>query len=143
MAAEETSIGAGGKKNSGIVIVCKDCSLDSNPGNGDPDDGDPWGQLNGTLLWNSEDSIDENNRWEMSVYLANDTPDDMCRVDLTPRHCRKFKPKPGNKFKWSITSLDGKEILQNGVVTADQWGLVTLPAIQVTRGKTRIKIVSP
>jgi len=114
------------------------CSLDNNPGSGDPADGDPFGQINGWLLWQSEDIVDEPNRWEMTVYVTGDCPEDSCTVDITPRRCRKFKPTPGQKFRWANTS-GGKEI-RSGAVEADRHGLVTLRAVKVNRRKNRITI---
>ena len=116
------------------------CSLDNNPGNGDPDDGDPLGQLNGFLLWQDADLVDEENLWEMTVCLAGDSPDTSCVVDVTPRHCMKFKPKAGQQFKWSNTTLEDARELGSGELAADQWGLVTLPQITVTKQKGRIKV---
>jgi hypothetical protein len=117
------------------------CSLDDNPGNGDPADGDFYGCINGWLLWGDKDLADEKDRWEMSVWIIPECPEDACTVDVTPRHCANFKPKPGEKFTWTNTSLADNKVVQNGTVTADKWGLVTIPALQVGKGKNRIKIV--
>ncbi len=118
------------------------CSLDNNPGNGDPADGDPCGQINGYLLWDDADAVDEVGRWEMTLYLVADAPRDSCLVDVTPRHCRNFKPKPGDRFQWANTSpADGREI-QKGEVSADQWGLVTIPKAAIGKTKSRLSIRS-
>lgn len=114
------------------------CSLDNNPGNGDPADGDPCGQLNGYLLWDDKDAVDAPGRWEMTLYLVADAPRETCLVDVTPRHCRNFKPKPGEKFHWTNASIaDGKEV-QKGEVIADQWGLVTVEKAIVGKGRNRL-----
>jgi hypothetical protein len=116
------------------------CSLDNNPGTGDPDAGDPWGQINAYLLWDCNDSVDEADRWEMTVLLVPASPADACTVDLTPRHCRNFKPRPGQKFAWTSTSLADNTVVGRGTVEAGKWGLTTLRRISVTRAKTRIVI---
>jgi len=116
------------------------CSLDANPGNGDPSDGDPWGQINGYLFWDSADVADEPGRWEMTVFLAKDCFDDACSVDITPRHCRAFKPKPGEPFRWTNSFLADGRVIQSGQLTADRWGLATVPKATVSRGKNRIRI---
>ena len=117
------------------------CSLDSNPGNGDPEDGDLWGQLNGFLIWDFQTSVEKPDRWEMTVGLAKDAPQPACTVDITPRRCRVFKPRAGETFTWSGTPLAGDKPAQSGQVTADQWGLVTLKHVAVTQGRNRITVV--
>ncbi len=116
------------------------CSLDNNPGNGDPADGDPWGQLNGFMIWDFANSVDKDGQWEMTVGLASDAPQDHCTVDITPRRCSAFKAKAGAKFKWTNTSLADNKPVQKGEVAADQWGLVTIKKAVVTKGKNRIVI---
>ena len=122
------------------VPAFSNCSLDSHPGNGDPADGDPWGQINGFLFWEFESIADEKDQWAMTVYLTADCFDDACTVDLTPRHLKKFRPAPGEKFKWTSTNLKTNKVMESGDLAADQWGLVTLKQITVTKGKNRISI---
>jgi hypothetical protein len=114
------------------------CSLDNNPGNGDPADGDYYGQINGYLLWDSGDSLDGAGRWEMTVFLTGNCPRAGCSVDITPRHTRRFKPSPGERYRFTNTRLDTRRTIESGEVAADRWGLVTLK--QVTVGKTRNRI---
>ncbi|KPK82877.1 MAG: hypothetical protein AMJ81_08995 [Phycisphaerae bacterium SM23_33] len=116
------------------------CSLDNNPGNGDPSDGDYYGCINGWLLWGDEDQTDEKDKWEMTVWVVSSCPQDSCTVDVTPRHCRNFKPAKGQQFKWTNTSLAGNDVIGSGTVTADQWGLVTLKAVKVSKGRNRISV---
>jgi len=116
------------------------CSLDSNPGNGDPSDGDPWGQMNGFCIWDFDSSVDKAGQWEMTVGLASDADRDRCTVDITPRRCVAFKPKPGEEFTWTNTALKGNKEIQTSSVKADKWGLVTIPKAVVSKGKNRIRI---
>jgi len=116
------------------------CSLDDNPGSGDPADGDACGQINGYLLWEDAGQVDLPDRWEMTVYLVKGSPEESCTVDVTPRHCRKFTPAGNQSFKWTNTDLASKEVIQSGQVKADQWGLVTLTGLKVSRGRNRIVI---
>jgi hypothetical protein len=119
------------------------CSLDQSPGNGDPDDGDPWGQINGYLFWDYETIVDEKDRWEMTVYLVPGSPESTCTVDVTPRHRNAFHPKVGETFRWTNTSVGDGKVLASGTVTADRWGLVTLRQATVTKGKNRLVIRRP
>ena len=118
------------------------CSLDSRPGNGDPSDGDPWGQINGFLLWDYETIVEQPGRWEMTVRLAADAFRDTCTVDITPRHCKAFQPKPAAAFNWTNTDLKANKAIQRGTVHADKWGLVTLKNVLVTKASNRIRIAA-
>jgi len=80
------------------VPAFSNCSLDNSPGTGDPDAGEPWGQINGYLFWEYDSIVDESDKWAMTVYLVPSSPDDACTVDLTPRQCRRFKAKPVRLF---------------------------------------------
>ncbi|HUT32792.1 MAG TPA: hypothetical protein VNE39_04890 [Planctomycetota bacterium] len=114
------------------------CSLDDNPGNGDPADGDYYGGINAWLLWGDKDAVDAKDRWEITVWLIASCPEDACTVDITPRHCKSFKPRPGQTLKWTNTSLADNRVAQSGTITTDQHGLVTLKAVKVAKARNRI-----
>ncbi len=116
------------------------CSIDNNPGNGDPADGEPAGSCNLYLFWETQDIVDEENSWETTTGLVFKATKDECTVDVTPRRLQKLKAKPGEKFKWSNTSLQDKKEIQTGEVTADAIGLLTLEKVTVSKGKNRLKI---
>jgi hypothetical protein len=123
------------------------CSLDDNIGNGDPADGDPEGQLNLYLRWETSSVVEEADRYEITVYLIESAPKSECTVDLTPRRCRRFKPVPGTRLKWSNSpksrSAPGKDSeteIQPGEVRADKWGLATLEHVRVSKAGSRIEI---
>ncbi len=125
------------------IPAFSNCSLDNNPGCGDAAHGDYYGQINGYIFWEYETIVDEKDRWEITAFLTDASPEESCTVDITPRHCKKFKPAPGRKFKWTNTRLaDGKRVATGGV-EADKWGLVTIRQLAVTRGKNRIRILKP
>jgi pimeloyl-ACP methyl ester carboxylesterase len=114
------------------------CSLDGNPGNGDPNDGDKEGAVNFYLYWETKDIVDEAAAWEMTVGLTGKAPKDACTVDLTPRRLQTFKVKPGEKVKWSNESGGAK--MQSGEVTVDGNGLMTIEGLKVLKAKNRVKI---
>jgi len=62
---------------------------------------------------------------------------------VTPRHCKAFRPGPGQELQWMLTSEDGKKVIASGTVTADKWGLATLKQIPVAKAKSRIVIRKP
>jgi len=116
------------------------CSLDNNPGNGDPADGDYYGTINGWLLWDDKNPVDEKDAWEMTVWVISSCPEDSCTVDITPRHCKNFRAAKGQTLQWSNTSLAEGKAIQQGTVAADPWGLVTLKDVRISKGKNRIRI---
>src|SRR5262249_13833295 len=107
-------------------------SLDNNMGNGDPKDGDLEGAINLGFDW--KDVLDEEGRW--SVTLANDLAKDEMTVDVTPRRCQKFKPRPGEQVRWTTSNGD------SGSITVDKWGLVTVPKVGIKAGKTTVLMIS-
>ena len=68
------------------------------------------------------------------------SPAESATMDITPRRCQKFKPAPGEKFRWTNTSLADRQLIQSATATADRWGLVTLKNLRVSKAKSRIRI---
>jgi hypothetical protein len=136
------------------VPAFTNCSLDARilsddpkgsyrPGRFDQDfqkHADKFGGINLYQRWETESIVDKPGRWEMTLFLAKDAPQDEATMDLTPRRCQSFRPKPGEAFEWTYTALDGGKVLASGTVTADRWGLVTLKGLHVAKGKSRIVI---
>lgn len=100
-------------------------SIDQNMGNGDKADGDLVGGINLGFDW--KDVVDEDGRW--SARISNDLAKDEMTVDVTPRWCQKFKPKAGEKFKWTHSAGGA------GEVTADAWGVVTVEKVRIKPGE--------
>ena len=128
------------------------CSLDDMVGEGDQwggaaggtiGSGDPWGRFNADLRWGFDDLVDEPKRFEVTVWLDKAARKSECTVDLTPRGCRKFRPKPGQKFTWTVADAETKAVRGNGTGAADKWGLATLEKLVVPKGKIRVSIVFP
>lgn len=115
-------------------------SLDGKPGNGDPADGDPEGQSNLHLVWDTSDEaiVDEEGRWSLVLHVNRKAPADEGTVDVTPRRCRNFRPKPGQKVSWWNRALAGDRDFQSGEVSVDAAGLVTVPQVRVRRGGSRL-----
>ena len=120
------------------------CSLDDNIGDGNLRCSKPFGQINGYLVWESATIVDEPELYEITIYLwsgdNNEAPLDSCTVDFTPRNCQEFKLEAGPQASWSnVTLTDGKQV-QDGRAAADQYGLVTIKDLVVTKDKHRIVI---
>lgn len=131
------------------------CSLDDDPGTGgklktpkevvfgkekkkDNYDGDSSGQINLYLFWDTENVVDKPDRWEMTVALTAKAPEEDCTVDITPRRLAALQPAPRQKFRWR--NLSGRKEIQAGQVVADEWGLITLPKVIVSKMQNRIEI---
>lgn len=114
------------------------CSLDDNPGNGNPADGAPKGQINGYLYWETADIVDTPQQWALTAGLTDGAPKDDCTVDITPRRLQQFKVSPGSQVKWEERDFLSGSIMASGSVTSDKNGIITLPQITVTKGKNRI-----
>ena len=116
------------------------CSLDDRVGNGSPADGDPKGQVNLYLFWETGDVVDRADRWEMTVGLVDKAPKDLCTVSITPRRLQKLKPQQGKRFYWTNKPLGSEKAVQSGEVVADDCRLLTIPQVTVTKGKNRIVV---
>jgi hypothetical protein len=97
-------------------------------GNGDPKDGDLVGGINLGFVW--KDVLDEESQW--SVSISNELAKETMTVDVTPRRCQKFKPRPGSVLHWESSSGSV------GMATVDQWGLVTVAKLPIHSGKDTI-----
>jgi len=89
------------------------------------DDGDTEGGINLGFAW--KNVVDEADKW--SVVLSNALCKAPMTVDVTPRRCQAFKPKPGAAFTWTNTASG------EGAVTADPHGLVTISKVAIKPGE--------
>lgn len=123
------------------------CSLDDDPGNGDPADGDESGQINAYLYWDTRNIVSYGSEWEMTIGLVQTAPSDSCTVSLTPRRANDFLVSAGESCSWTNTDIASGQVIQQGTVQADPSGLVTIDNLivnQITRsgGGNRIRIVA-
>jgi hypothetical protein len=80
------------------------------------------GGINLGFVW--KDVVDEKKTW--SVTLRNDLAKNEMTMDVTPRRCQIFSPRPGERVTW-FTS-DGHK----GTVTVDRWGLATVTRVKLS-----------
>ena len=113
-------------------------SLDDVPGDGDPKVGDLRGQINAFLAWETESIVDQADQWSIVLKLAPKAPKPEGVADVTPRRLQRFKIRPGEVVTW--TNRTGGKIAQSGEITADKWGLATVPAVVVTRGGSQLTL---
>lgn len=77
-----------------VLPAFTNCSLDDDPGNGDPASGDQAGQANRWLYWDDHTLVDTADRLEMTVALMDKAPAQDCAVDITPAGYSSFMPCP-------------------------------------------------
>lgn len=106
----------------------------------DPYDGDPQGALNAWLRWRTDDIVDTEAAWEITVILLNQAPKDTCTVDITPRRLQKFRTPSSAKFAYTVTEVKSGKQLAAGAATADEHDLLTLKQIPLVKGENRVKI---
>jgi hypothetical protein len=116
------------------------CSLDDNYGSGEQEDGDGEGQVNRYLYWQTIDITDRTDVWEITVSLMDTAPQDTCRVDITPRRLQAFTVSPGQTVSFQNMDIASGQLVDSGEITADQYGLVTIPQTVVSKTDNRIII---
>jgi pimeloyl-ACP methyl ester carboxylesterase len=116
------------------------CSLDDEPGGGDPNDGDAEGQVNLYLYWETENIVDKSDRWEMTVGLVDQAPQADCTVDVTPRRLQAFRPNAGTTVRWKNESMADGKTEQSGEISVGEWGLITLAGVRVGKGQNRLSL---
>ncbi len=94
------------------------------------------GGINLYQRWESQSIVDEPRIWEISIWLAKSSPEEVATMDITPRRLQKFHVQPGGRVRWHVEG----EHRQSGTAIADQYGLVTLPAVKISQSKSRIRI---
>lgn len=89
--------------------------------------------------WNPWDGapVESASLWRMSFRSKNSQT---LAVSVTPRRCQVFPKIPWKVFEWTNRSIATGAPIQNGLVLADGDGLVTVPAMTVTPGGTRLEI---
>lgn len=121
------------------------CSIDHNPGDGNPSNGEPYGAINGYLDW--KDSTDKDCKFWVRVFIKDFYVGGVlhpqqyttCTADLTLRRFNKFKPVAGMTLKWSNTDVNGVKI-QKGTISNYDGKLITLPNLIINKTGNLIKI---
>ena len=108
---------------------------------------------NQTLRWAAswdpwdDPPLDEPDRWAMSFCAVSTTSGAACgtgepqTVDVTPRRLQQFIVAPAMEFAWTNTELAGGTLVDEGLVVADYYGVVTVPAFAVSPTGNRLNLV--
>jgi hypothetical protein len=122
------------------------CSTDGDPGNGDPAAGDSVGCINGFVEWDTQ-VLDDPTVWEATLWARDlqqlwgtATAPDSLVADVTPRRLQRFKITQGTACRYGVTRVSDGALVQSGVLFPDGSDLVTVPAVKVYRGGTRVRL---
>ena len=122
------------------------CSINQNPGNGNKNNGDKYGAINGYLDWYDSTITDEACEYDVTCYVKNfyaggklvKNQYDSCTSDITLRRLQSFHPEAGQKLKWSIYNSVGTEV-QHGTITYNG-DLVTLHGIKIYKEGSTVTV---
>jgi|GEM_PF-865922 acetyl esterase/lipase len=116
------------------------CSIDDNPGTGDPTDGDPIGTINGYLRWDAASLKDDEEGWAIDLFLHPDASGS-CLVDVTPSRLQSFRLDPGQRVFFQVLDPLGNVLLQ-GEEREDALGLLTVRQVPVTVEGVRLQLAT-
>jgi pimeloyl-ACP methyl ester carboxylesterase len=93
--------------------------------------------------WHNWDGppLDTLESWRISLRTTDGSDQ---RVDVTPRRLVNFKVTPGATYAWENHLVGGSEqaLVEEGTVTADADGLITVPAVAVSAQGNRLVILA-
>jgi hypothetical protein len=124
------------------------CSINQNPGNGIPTNGDPVGAINGYLQW--DNIIDNECNYSIDLTLQNlyvsgalDLPQyNTCNTDVTFRRLQEFNPKDGSIVRWKNLDEDNNIIQSGAFEYNDNKGPITIKDVKVNKSGNRIELKS-
>jgi len=123
------------------------CTINQNPGNSDPNSGDPYGALNGYLDWDDNSISDQPcsysikcNVKDMYVGGVLQTQYDTCTADITLRRIQNFHPEEGQTLSWTNYAANNT-LIQSGSFVYNG-GPVTLYGVKIKRSGSTITVQS-
>ncbi|HYV92810.1 MAG TPA: T9SS type A sorting domain-containing protein [Chitinophagales bacterium] len=122
------------------------CSVNQNPGNGTPSNGDPYGAINGYLDWHDDNIVDKACTYAVHVFMKDFyvggvlDPEQYstCKTDITIRRMQRFLPAAGATIQWSNYDEVTNAKIQNGNFTYGG-GLISIPGLIINKSGNKIK----
>lgn len=122
------------------------CSINQNPGNGTPSNGDAWGAINGYLDWNDLSITDNPNDYAITCFVKNlyaggviaTEQYDSCTTDITFRRLQKFKPTIGQNINWKVKNSSNKIVQQGNFIY--NGGPITLYGVKIYKTNSIISM---
>ncbi|MCS6991062.1 MAG: MopE-related protein [Chitinophagales bacterium] len=120
------------------------CSLNENWGNGNGNDGQTFGTVNGAVDWNPN-VTETTNSWQVKLFVRNlkavnnttITYPDSCTADVTPRRLQLFSLLSGATYNYQVTRKN--KIVQSGSVVFNGKHLV-IPSVKIYRDTSVLTI---
>src|SRR5262249_8725568 len=91
--------------------------------------------------------VDRSDRWETTLWLRDLSTlwgpapaPESCTVDVTPRRLQALLVVPDSAYAYQVTRLGDGAVVQQGTLTGDGIGILTVPAVKVYREGSRLAI---
>lgn len=101
----------------------------------------PSGTRGGCFGWDAATLVDEDGRWEVTLFLNEPLGGpafENAVADVTVRRAQRFRPPPGTPLRWEVRREVSGELLAEGRIEVADYGEVTVPGVRVERGKRRL-----
>lgn len=127
------------------VPAFSNLSLNDDPGDGDPTVGDPIGCMNCYLDWNIDSVEDTPQHHSVLCTLRqstelDDAPADSAIVDWTPRRLQSLPRIAGAHYRFTNQQEPDGITIEDRVVTADAFGIVTIENAIVTQAGNVLRL---
>jgi pimeloyl-ACP methyl ester carboxylesterase len=99
----------------------------------DPINGAPIDQ---SALFETTIKLDNSSIWYLPAYSGPGNP----AVDITPRRLQNLIHTPGTQYSWENIPAGSNTAIQSGTVTADQYGLFTIPGFIYTAAGNKLRV---
>lgn len=115
------------------------CSINEDPGNGNVNDGDPYGSLNGYLDWDDLSISDKKCTYSIYCFIKDfyvggvkQKKYDSCVRDVSLKRLQKFKPANGQVITWTVKN-NSNAITQTGSFTYSSDKPITIYGAKIYR----------
>jgi len=123
------------------------CTINQDPGDGDSNDGDPYGAWNGYLDWDPNSVSDQTCTYTIKCMIktfnvggaADAEQYDTCHADLTVRRAQKFHPGSGTTINWTNYDAITGGLQQSGSFVYSDGG-VTVPFVKILKGGSTVTL---
>jgi acetyl esterase/lipase len=116
-------------------------------GDGDPDDGDPWGTRGGWVDWERDTVEDVPDAWAVTLFLvgSSEFENDVAPVaeaplDVTVRRAQDFRPGAGAELFWTARDAATDAVRGSGPLSVPADGLVTVAGLLVPQDPERVRL---
>ncbi len=122
-----------------------DCSIDDDPGDGDPEQADSVGTIGGYVTWLPGSVIDEERHYEVAMGLVTQDsaivlPADTAHATVTLRRLQRFTVIPDTFYRFTNIDTTTGIVVQEGIVKPDSSGLLSVEGVYLTVNGHRLNL---